>query len=248
MNILLFNNSHLPLIGGKEIVVHHLAMSLMELGHNVVLAGPGSYRRFRHLKYPYTVFRWPRVPFLTKELSWRLLLRVTRMRFKWDIVHAHTTYPNGFTAAQLKEVSNFPLIITPHGADIHKVPEIDFGHRLDPEKEKKIGYALNIADFTTAISAAVEASIADTGLQKEKVVAIPNGVDKKRFAAHVDFNIFDFLKIPDDSKVVLSVGNYHPRKGHKTLCMAAKKARKAEPKLVVVIVGNPSQEFCQGDS
>ena len=120
--------------------MHHLAISLMELGHNVLLAGPGSYRRFRHLEYPYSVLRWPRIPFLAKELTWRLLLRITRMRFKWDVVHAHTTYPNGFTAAQLKEKSNFPLIITPHGADIHKVPEINFGHRLDPEKEQKISY------------------------------------------------------------------------------------------------------------
>jgi len=245
MNILLFNNSHLPLIGGKEIVVHHLAMSLMELGHNVVLAGPGSYRRFRHLIYPYTVFRWPRIPFLSKELTWRLLLRITRMRFKWDIVHAHTTYPNGFTAAQLKEVTDFPLIITPHGADIHKVPEIGFGHRLDPVKDKKICYALDIADFTTAISKAVEDSIADTGLEKNKIIAIPNGVDKHRFTTHVDFDVFEFLGIPRDSKVVVSVGNYHPRKGHKTLCMATQKAHEVEPKLVVVIVGNPSQKFCQ---
>jgi hypothetical protein len=33
MKILLYDNSHLPVLGGKEIVVHHLAQAYQARGH-----------------------------------------------------------------------------------------------------------------------------------------------------------------------------------------------------------------------
>ncbi|MBV1905164.1 MAG: glycosyltransferase family 4 protein [Pseudomonadales bacterium] len=245
MKIMLFNNSHLPLIGGKEIVVHQLAMSFMELGHETVVVGPGGYRRFRKFNYPYRLFRWPTIPLVSNELIWQALLILARMRFRCDIIHAHTTYPNGYTAAKLKKIITCPLVITPHGADIHKVPEIGFGHRLDPVKDKKIRYALGIADHATAISESVASSLEDAGLEKSKITLIPNGVDKLRFTASVDLDAYDYLGIPRDSSLIVSVGNYHIRKGHEVLVAGFTKALESDEKLRLVIVGAKSEVFCK---
>ncbi len=217
----------------------------MELGHTVVIAGLANYRQLRKIKYPYRVIGWPRIPFLPKDIRLRILLIITRLTYRWDIVHAHTTYPNGYTAAWLKTISDFPLIITPHGADIHKVPEIGFGHRMDPKIERKIIYALNRANYTTAISKSVESSIRDLGLENEKIISIPNGVDKKRFTTPSSFDVFDYLNVPRDSKLIVSVGNYHQRKGHETLVKAIQKVHESESKVILVIVGNTSEKFCQ---
>lgn len=242
---MLLDCSHLPLIGGKEIVVHHLAMSYLELGHEVILVGPGGFRRFYKYRYPYKLVRWPSIPLLPKEIGWQLMLVIAHLRFKCDLIHSHTTYPNGYTAAKLKNFFASPLVITAHGEDIHKVPEIGFGIRIDPNIDRKVKYALTKADAATAISKAVELSLKDAGIEQSKIFPIPNGVDKIRFSTPVDFDIFAYLSIPKDSKLVISVGNYHIRKGHEVLVESVKKALESEPRLKLVLVGKQSPSFCQ---
>ncbi len=51
MKIVLFANSFLPQIGGRELVVHHLARALTELGHQARVVGPGGWWTFRNLRY-----------------------------------------------------------------------------------------------------------------------------------------------------------------------------------------------------
>ena len=106
------------------------------MGHEVLVAGAGGRWKHRRFDPGYPMMRWPRIPWVPPETARERMLRWTRRRFAFDVVHAHTTYPNGHCAARaLPEV---PLVITPHGADIHKVPEIGFGRRLDPEIDRKI--------------------------------------------------------------------------------------------------------------
>ncbi|HAJ77284.1 MAG TPA: hypothetical protein DCM64_12640 [Gammaproteobacteria bacterium] len=197
MKILLLNNAHLPLIGGKEIVVYHLATSLLELGHEVLLVGPAGWYRFIKHTFGYTLYRWHRISLVPKELAWK----------------------------------------------IHKVEEIGFGARLDPEKDKKICFAVQNAIYTTAISKAVAASLEDASTKKN-IISIPNGVDIKRFTQKVDVDVFKHFELPHDSKLIVSVGNYHVRKGHKELVDGFLKALEVDPKLRLIIVGNTSAPFC----
>ncbi len=43
MRILLLANSHLPAIGGRELVVHNLALQYQAQGHSVCVAGMGGF-------------------------------------------------------------------------------------------------------------------------------------------------------------------------------------------------------------
>jgi glycosyltransferase involved in cell wall biosynthesis len=245
MKILLYNNSHLPVVGGKEIVVHQLALGYQALGHEVVLSGPGGWWKHRHFHADYPIQRWPRAPGVAREAIWKAQFSWSAKRFGCDIVHAHTTYPNAFIAAKARGRHDYPIIVTPHGADIHKVPEINFGHRLDPVMDRKIRWALQQTDYATAISKSVVDSLRDAGLPPAKIVEIPNGVDVARFRRCVEFDVHKYLDIPRDSLLVVSVGNYHPRKGHELLISSVREAARVVPNLRLVIVGGRPDKLSQ---
>lgn len=245
MKILLLNNSHLPLIGGKEIVVHHLARQYTKLGHQVVLAGPSGVLKHRNHDFGYRVDRYPSIPLLAENSQWRVRAMLIFLRQKFDVVHAHTTYPCAYAAAKslLLLGKSVPIVVTPHGADIHKVPELDFGKRLDPKLERKIRWALEQCSYATAISQSIKSSLLDAGCPPQSVVDIPNGVDAERFNIKSNLNVRAHLGIPHDKKLLTTTGNYHPRKGHEVLLKALQELN--DPNIHLAIVGRTQPEFME---
>ena len=247
MNILLFSHTFLPKIGGRELVVHYLARSLTQLGHKVRVVGPAQYWRYRAMQLEYPVHRninifrarfgqqglrsWLR----DKELLTYLLANISI--WGCDIIHAHTTYPTGWIAAQAKKIKNIPLVITPHGVDIHMIPELEHGMRLNPLLEPKISFALTNADAITAISTGIEESLLDAGTNGNKIYRVPNGVDLERFKRPNKADVYSWLKLPRDSKLIVTVGNYHPRKGHEVLIRSMIPILMVEPRARLTIVG-----------
>jgi len=134
-----------------------------------------------------------------------------------------------------------PLIITPHGADIHKVPEVNFGKRLDKGLDEKIRWALQNCNYATAISESVRESLLDADMPEKGIVSISNGVDEERLSKPGGTDAREFYNIPADAPYFVSVGNYHPRKGHETLVTALQKCK--EKKSYLFIVGRKSQAF-----
>jgi glycosyltransferase involved in cell wall biosynthesis len=240
---MLYVNSYLPSIGGRELVVHQLAKSYQELGHKVRVVGPGCWWKHRKAKFQYPLHRWPRIPLVTKDFAWSLQLFFAVILYRPDVIHAHSTYPTGYIAARLKKLLKFPLIITPHGEDIHVIPEINFGQRLDPVQNKKIHYALEVAGYITAISDSVAKSISTTNVPEEKIIPIPNGVDLNRFQQNQSFDIYDYLGFSHESQLVVTIGNYHPRKGHEILIESIKEAIKKNQNIRLAIVGRTSDKI-----
>ena len=243
MKILLYVNSYLPKIGGRELVVHHLATQYQKLGHEVLVAGPAGKRRFRKFQYGYPLERWPILPVLPAECSWFPELILTKFRHRFDIIHAHSTYPTGYVATKLKWLLKTPVVITPHGEDINVIPEIGFGQRLDPKQDPKIRYAVNHADSVTAISETIAESLVEVGLEDSKIERISNGVDLDRFRSPGTADVHQHFGIPVDSEIVTSIGNYHRRKGHEVLIESVRQALPTRPKLRLIIVGNPSPDL-----
>lgn len=237
MNILLYVNSFLPAIGGKEIVVHYLAKELQGLGHKVRIVGPSGWIKNRHIQSGYPVHRWPTLRGFYKESVGYQTLRLDIACWGCDVIHAHTTYPNGYLASKMKQSPRIPLVITPHGHDIHVIPEMNFGHRLDPIKARKIEHALTRAELVTAISDSVRASIIDAGCDTDKIRSIPNGIDVNRFKQDHEQDIRSWLGLEPDTRLILSVGNYHPRKGHNVIIEAMPELISRIPKARLVLVG-----------
>ena len=242
MNILLFTNSFLPQIGGREIVVHYLAREYARMGHNVRVVKPGGFWKQRRKKYPYKVHNWPIFKAKYEEYVYFCIILAETFLWPTDIIHVHNTYPCGYVAAHLKKISKIPLIITPHGADINIIPEMNFGLRLDPYKNYKIRQAISKADALTAISKGVANSIIDAGCNIDKLYMIPNGIDLERFAVKIDkYELYKWLGIEEPAKVILTVGNYRPLKGQEIIVKAMPNILKKEPMAKLVIVGKGTE-------
>ena len=241
MKIVLYVNSFLPSVGGREMVVHYLAKAYRELGHDVRIFGASGWLKYRNLDLGYPVFRYPTTRFLPSEET-RLLQLLFDITFRGcDVIHAHATYPAGYIAARLKKYKKVPLVITPHGNDIHTIPELGHGLRLDPEKDKKIRYAIKKADLLTAISKSIEASLLDADAEPHKIRLIPNGVDMQRFEMRNAQPVYDWLSIHPSSKLIVTVGKYNPRKGQDVLIKAMPEILKREPMAILVIIGNKTE-------
>jgi len=243
MRILLLNNSHLPQIGGKEIVVHHLASQFTQLGHSVHLGGLSGYREFRHYDFGYPIDRTPSIPGLNQGQQSAIRATIALLRRSYDVIHAHTTHPSAYAAAKAKQRLRVktPLVVTPHGADIHKVPELNFGKRLKPELDQKIRWVLSRCDKATAISESVRHSLLDAGSPADSIVDIPNGVDVDRFERVSALNAREHLNIPQTSRLLVSTGNYHPRKGHEVLVRALEQLD--DPGTHLAIIGRQNDQF-----
>lgn len=225
---------------------------MSELGHQVRVLGPYGWPWSSSENSNYSIHKYPRIirARFTDQGFWaRILEREFILKYlfdtniwKCDVVHAHTTYPTGYLASRVKRMGKrTPLIITPHGDDIHTIPEIGRGMRLNPKLRPKIDLALQNADAITAISDGIEASVLKTGVKKQNIFKIPNGVDITRFQSSSTLNARQFLGLPDDAKIILSVGNYRPCKGLEVLIKAMPLILLNEPKARIVIVGKDTE-------
>lgn len=241
MKIVLLANSFLPTHGGREIVIHHLAKSLQELGHNVRVVLIGGARSRRHLQFPYQVNIYPGFGKYLKLKIRAIFYYYDIKKFGADIISAHATFPAGYSAVKLKKHLGVPVVITPHGNDIHMLPEINHGLRLNPEFKEKIEYAVMHADLVTSISGSIEDSLLSAGCKNNNIRSVPNGIDIDRFTRKQDLNIRQWLKVPAKTRLVLSVGKYQERKGHEYIVKAMPAIVEQHPDVKLVIAGGDTE-------
>jgi glycosyltransferase involved in cell wall biosynthesis len=234
-------NSFLPLLGGREFVVHYLADSLHKLGHDVRIVGPAGFWKHRHLRFAYPVHRWPTLRgYLSEQVSLASIALDTAL---WgaDVIHAHNTYPTGYHATRLRKLRHYPLVITPHGQDIQSIPEIGHGLRLNPALNRKIMHAVKNADLVTAISKNIEHALIDAGALRERIRLIPNGVDLARYERQSSMDIRRWLGVEPDARLIMTIGRYKPRKGHDYIVRSMPRILEQEPRARLVIVGNMTE-------
>jgi|GEM_PF-750813 len=254
LQVVLYTHTFLPQIGGRELVVHQLALALQQLGVAVRVVGPTGLRRARHLVLPYPVQRWPTLlrsgidptSLRGRLRAWEMALQL-RLELALrgaDLIHAHTSWPNGWIASQLR-YHTLRRVITPHGIDIHTIPQLQHGWRLQPRIASRIRSALQRADAVTAISDSIATAALAAGADPARLHRIDNGVDLTRFAtvtlSHAQ--LCYHFGLPTDSRLLVSVGNYHQRKGFETLLRAMVPLCCAEPRLQLVLVGKGHEQL-----
>lgn len=244
MRILILANSHLPAIGGRELVVHNLALQFQRLGHEVCVAGFGGFWSDRHIRFAYPVQRFPQISRFPLA-SLRLCTALHGFLYRPDVINVHATYPAGYAAMQVRGVLRAPVVITPHGEDINIVEHIGFGQRLIPEQRDKIEWTVRHADATTAISQTVHASLRDAGAPEERIHDIANGVDTVRFNRPAVAGMAERFGFRPGTPIIASIGNFHPVKGHEVLVEAAARVKAQGLNAGFVIIGRKNEAFCQ---
>jgi len=155
-------------------------------------------------------------------------IRYNHLNF--DLIHAHFTWSAGYAGARLKEEYSVPFVVTGHGYDVYSLPF------KDEEWREKIEYVLNTADHVITVSQSNLACIKKLDVSTP-VTVIPNGFRSDLFYPRDASECRKALNLPQDKKIILTVGNLEPVKGQKYLVEAVQRIVLERKDILCVIVG-----------
>lgn len=252
MNICLFSFSFLPRIGGMEWAVHNLANALSLLGHRVVVLTKKikqkdiDIKKFYFLeKFGFTFKGSTRIglDFVYFVVTMNKLLK----KYNFEIINFHSAVYSGTYLIKYKELfnKNIKIIATLHGGDIQTVAEIGYGYCMKPKWRTKVINVLKKSDSIISISDSVKGEIEKlVPDQMCKVYDIPNGVWVKDFTEHkVKENVKFKFNIPQDAKVIISVGRNHIKKGFQYAIQAMKIITKQFSNVYYIIIGKNTKSL-----
>lgn len=144
--------------------------------------------------------------------SWPCVNRMHRAA-PFDLVDAHFAHPDATAAAILARRMRVPLVVTVRGSDIHR--DLD-----RPRLRPLILRTLAQADAVVAVARPLADALHAAGVAAEKIHTIENGVDMSVFGVIGHEEARRALDLTPDRKVVLSVANLVPVKGHAELLKA----------------------------
>jgi glycosyltransferase involved in cell wall biosynthesis len=155
---------------------------------------------------------------------------INRSDLKDSMIHAHHTWSAGYAGARLKEEYDVPFVVTGHGYDIYSLPF------KDDEWRAKIEYVLNTADHIITVSQSNLACIQKLDVSTP-VTVIPNGFRSDLFYPRDSLECRKALNLPQDKKIILTVGNLEPVKGQRYLVEAVQRIIRERKNILCVIVG-----------
>ena len=227
MKICFFTATFLPTIGGAELVLHNLATSLTQLGHQIVVIAPRIRGKDNNVEANYRIFRYQR------PSSKRFGVRQTLVYLLWekvlngfDLLHCHGAYPPGYVGATFKRLFRTPILIRPHGSDILPGERI----RCDPRLDRRVRTALGAADRVIAQSRALEEELMRCGVPKDRIRLIPNGV---RVAEYRETSQPRTPEVP----YLFTMGSFTRKKGFDILIRAFSMLKLCHPGVRLVIAG-----------
>lgn len=159
---------------------------------------------------------------------------ISKETINFDIIHAHFIHYSGEVGARLKEKYRKPLVITGHGYDVYELPFRDNDFR------KIAKYALDSADHIITVSNSNQSKLMKLGIEKEKITVIPNGYDPNIFKPIPKEQCVKKLNLPEDKKIIISVGALEEIKGHEYLIKAMSKVVNKKPNVLCFIIGDGS--------
>ena len=151
------------------------------------------------------------------------VVRRLRRTFRFDLIHAHFTYPDGWVAAHLGQRYNVPVIITEQAM---WGPSMDQQHSV----RKQAIWAAHHCAFHVAISRALRQSIVKYAGDSPSLRVIPDGVDGSVFRLPPP----GVRHVPSQ---VLFVGNIRHVKGVDVLLRAMPILAARQPSVRLVLVG-----------
>ena len=228
-SICLYTDTFLPCVGGAELVLDRLAVSLRESGQRVVVLAPKMKDAHDDADSVYDISRYCKP--LSKRRGVRLILPrliALHMQHRFDIIHCHAAYPQAYVAATFKRWFRIPFVVRPHGTDVLPGERI----RSHRKVEKRMQTALSCADAIIAQGMFLKEVILGLGVDEKRVRTIHNGVDIEAFA---NGSRFDHPR-----PYILGLGNLMPHKGFDVLLRAY--ALLERPSVDLIIAGTGREQ------
>jgi len=234
--------THLPpIMGGIEVHCENLAVTLAELGHDVVLYGSlepsqDASMAVEHRKGDLVIRRVPAAAsaWLRRPSRYRNLKRVLQADHEvrpFDILHAHQLYPVGVAASRLAQQLGTRLIITEHGSilDDHRVWW----------KRTLIRRAAKRATAIITASRELAGVVAKTGVPAELIHSMPNAIAPERFEVADDGGSARrrFGARPEDF-IAMTVRRLYPKNGVQYAVRAVPQCLEDIPNFRLIVVGD----------
>lgn len=182
------------------------------------LAVPGLFRQFDG--------------FMMALACWPLMRRLKREG--GNLIDAHFAYPDGYAATLLGRWLGLPVSITLRGTEVP--------HSRIPALRNRVSQTLARATRVFSVSDSLRRLAISLGMPAEKGRVVGNGIDLERFrpvdraAARARF------RLPDNAKVLISVGALVERKGFHRVIECLPDLLKQQPDLYYLIVGGANPE------
>jgi len=157
-----------------------------------------------------------------------------RKQFQFNIIDAHFAYPDGYAATLLGKWFAVPVTITLRGTEVPQSKR--------PQIRTCLLQALQNATQVFSVSESLKQHVVELGADAEKIQRIGNGVDTKKFYPVDKQEARQQLELPEDAKVLISVGGLVDRKGFHRVLEVLPALVKQYPNLIYLIVGGPSPE------
>lgn len=146
------------------------------------------------------------------------------------LIHSHLLGSNVY-GALLAMICRLPMIATFHGA-----VDVASGERLLRTKFSIIGLG---ASAIVCVSKRLQQELSERSpLPSRKLRLIYNGVDPEQFNRPPSGNLRQELGLPDQARLVVSIGNIRPAKGYEYLIEAACELVESDPDTHFVVVGH----------
>ena len=151
----------------------------------------------------------------------------------FKLIDAHFSYPDGYAATLLGQWLKLPVTITLRGTE---VPQ-STSHR-----RPLLLKALQRATHIFSVSDSLKQHVVSMGIDADKVQVVGNGVDTKRFYRVDQAAARRQLELPEQAKVLITVGGLVERKGYHRVIECLPSLLQQFPNLHYLVVGGASGE------
>ncbi len=249
-----------PSIGGAQVVAYNLAAQQQE-NHEVCLISRATRNKeeFKKLKanVSYTLLPLnPRVMSAMRKLDkynlnidWILGAQLKRyqQKYNFDVWHLNLMGKWVLRVFPYIKAMGVPIVGTCHGIDIQKLPDINYGWRLKKDYEDNLTKVLNQCDVITAISETVRKDYESLQLPSEKIMMVPNGINFNHIYHFQEdkATLRKALGLPEDKKIIITVGRNHPKKGYKYIPEIIRHIVQKRQDILWMVIGKKAEDIVQ---
>jgi len=151
-----------------------------------------------------------------------------------QLIDAHFAYPDGEAAARLGRWLKLPMTVTLRGTEVP--------HSKNPALRPHLMRTLTAAARVFTVSDSLRRLALELGAQAGKIEVVGNGVDTGRFHPVDRAEARARYRLPQQAKILVSVGALVERKGMHRVIDCLPDLRASHPDLHYVIVGGASPE------
>ncbi|MBI4154952.1 glycosyltransferase family 4 protein [Candidatus Woesearchaeota archaeon] len=250
-----------PTFGGVEKVIEELALRQIKEGHevHVFCCDSDKYKRIKPLNErinSVNVHRhryWLRLSLFT--FIWPTLIFNKHLWFgKFDIFHSHVSgHLYNLIAGIIAKIRGIKYIHTTHCPWTESFRPLAVRIPLFFTNLIFNRIAFKLMNKIIAITP-WELPILEKWIKKEKIIVLPNGMDKIFFSKVKDNNFRKKFKIPEKEKLVLFFGRYNITKGPEKLILATKEILKERKDITFLFIGpdegmlNQMLELAKGEN